>query len=126
MDSQQRTQTSKVCNRCLTTKPIEKFSRKRDNRDGRKNTCSSCDALKTLERKENNRLKIKEYLGGEYICTKCGYTYHSLNVFDFHHIDPTNKDNIISQMLSYSWSNIKKELDKCVLLCACCHRIEHE
>jgi len=44
---------------------------------------------------------------------------------DFHHPDPLLKDFSISQRMT-SWEAIRKELDKCVLLCATCHREVHD
>jgi len=35
------------------------------------------------------------------------------------------KDFTISQYSNKSWKIVKKELQKCILLCSCCHRIEH-
>ena len=73
------------------------------------------------------RKKIKEwaikYKGGQ--CENCGYNkcYEAL---DFHHRDKTQKDFCISDRnLTLHWDEIKKELDKCSLLCANCHREEH-
>lgn len=47
-------------------------------------------------------------------------------IFEFHHVNPKLKDpnykNIINQKLS---TKQLKELDKCVLLCAECHKILH-
>ena len=42
-------------------------------------------------------------------------------------IDPTKKDFSLSvEGRSKSWDTVRKELDKCVMLCANCHRIRHE
>ena len=46
---------------------------------------------------------------------------------DFHHLDPTKKDYTVSQTM-WSGASIKKiltEIEKCVVLCANCHRKEH-
>lgn len=67
-----------------------------------------------------NKLKAIEYLGGQ--CTDCKTSYPQY-VYDFHHIDPTIKDFGIARIMQ--WENIILELDKCVLLCANCHRIRH-
>jgi hypothetical protein len=103
-----------------------------------KNTkCSICD--KSLgENKKNNtkckgcvtrlrrlRIKIKsvEYLGGK--CVKCGYDKH-LAALTFHHKEPDKKEfNISYSKHSKSWTELKEELDKCVILCSNCHHIEH-
>lgn len=70
------------------------------------------------------RLALKEravaYLGGQ--CRICGYNRSSVG-FDFHHLDPSQKDFNISARTS--WKAIVSELEKCVLLCACCHREVH-
>jgi len=39
---------------------------------------------------------------------------------DFHHTNSKEKDFKISG-ISVSWERIKKELDKCVLVCKNCH-----
>jgi hypothetical protein len=64
------------------------------------------------------RLKeIKENAG----CTDCGETNHI--VLDFDHLG--NKKYNVSRMIhdGFSWAAIKKEIAKCEVVCANCHRI---
>ena len=55
---------------------------------------------------------------------KKGDKYNKLIALEFHHTDPNEKDFHISDMASsgYSWLTIMKEIDKCEILCANCHR----
>ena len=58
-------------------------------------------------------------------CNKCGFNSHPA-ALDFHHIDKSKKDKTISQMIrNYGKEAIMKEMDKCEVLCANCHRILH-
>lgn len=73
------------------------------------------------------RKKIKiwalEYKDGK--CQKCGYN-KCPDALEFHHLNPDKKDFSLSDRnLSLDWENIKKELDKCILICANCHRELH-
>lgn len=64
-----------------------------------------------------------EYKGGR--CENCGYD-RCLGALEFHHLDPTKKDfNISSKGYTRSWERVREELDKCVMLCANCHREIH-
>lgn len=64
-----------------------------------------------------------EYKGGK--CQYCGYN-KCLEALDFHHLDPRKKDfNMSDRNLTCDWDKIKKELDKCILVCANCHREIH-
>ena len=64
-----------------------------------------------------------EYLGGE--CSHCKGKFHR-SVYDFHHLNPEEKETGLAKLLKKrNRDNIKEELDKCILLCANCHRIEH-
>ncbi len=70
------------------------------------------------------RRKIKsmaiEYKGGK--CQICGYSKYQ-GAFDLHHIDPKQKDfGIGDKGYTRSWERVKAELDKCILVCANCHR----
>jgi hypothetical protein len=71
-------------------------------------------------RKDKKR-KLVEYKGG--CCEKCGYK-KCIDAFDFHHMDPNQKDFGISAK-SYSFERLKKEVDKCILVCKNCHAELH-
>ena len=46
---------------------------------------------------------------------------------EFHHLDPKGKDFGISDKgYTRSWQKVKEELDKCIMICANCHREIHE
>ena len=63
------------------------------------------------------------YKGGK--CEKCGYN-KCIAALDFHHLNPLEKDfSIGNKGYTRSWENIKKEIDKCILVCANCHREIH-
>lgn len=74
------------------------------------------------------RRKIKEkaieYKGGS--CVKCGYNKCN-SALEFHHSEPNEKDFSIGKKgYCTSWEKVKKELDKCILVCSNCHREIHE
>ena len=79
--------------------------------------CGPCYCLRYL-------IELKKraiiYLGGK--CRRCGGVFPD-EVYDFHHRDASLKEFHISRK-SVRWATLVKELDKCDLLCANCHRIE--
>ncbi|MDO8435975.1 MAG: HNH endonuclease signature motif containing protein [bacterium] len=69
------------------------------------------------------RRKIKtlaiEYRGGQ--CQICGYNKYQ-GALDLHHINGKKEFGIADKGYTRSWKKIKAELDKCILVCANCHR----
>jgi hypothetical protein len=78
------------------------------------------------EREKNNREALKQYIGGTYKCKHCGFEHPTSAPFDFHHINPDEKEGEIGRLVHGSLEKLLREVDKCVLLCATCHRLEHE
>ena len=81
--------------------------------------------LKAAVTKRRRKLKLLllEYKGGK--CIVCGYNKTPW-AMDLHHVDETKKEFSMSvRGLTRSWERLKKEADKCVLLCANCHREVH-
>ena len=69
------------------------------------------------------RRKALDYRGGR--CERCGYD-RCREALEFHHLDSARKDfGISSRGYTRSWKKIREEVDKCVLLCANCHREVH-
>ncbi len=73
------------------------------------------------------RKKIKamavDYKGGK--CAICGYA-KCVDALDFHHVNPkTKKFGLGLGGLTRSWERVRKEADKCILICANCHREVH-
>ena len=75
---------------------------------------------------DQRRRKLKrmavEYMGGK--CS-CGYS-KSVWALEFHHKNGEKDFGISRSGITHSWEEIKKELDKCVMLCSNCHTEEHE
>ncbi len=69
------------------------------------------------------RRKIKllsiQYKGGK--CQICGYNKYP-GALDLHHVYGQKSFGIGDKGYTRSWEITKKELDKCILVCANCHR----
>ena len=89
----------------------------------RGNICKACKSKDDVERRKKRKNRAIEYKGGK--CNICEYN-KSPSALEFHHIDPSLKDNKFSILISMSWDKQKEELDKCILLCANCHREVHD
>lgn len=60
-------------------------------------------------------------------CEKCGYDKDYLSSYDFHHVNQDDKDFSISKMINIrDMEMLKREVDKCLLLCSNCHQEIHE
>jgi len=83
------------------------------------NVCSTC---RTAFLRWEKRNKALSFLGNK--CSQCGI--EDLEVLVFHHERrETKKFTLCEVWNSLSWEEIKKELDKCILLCANCHAKLH-
>lgn len=67
-------------------------------------------------------IEIKE----ERVCEECSET--DPRALQFHHLDSSTKNGTISLMVrdGAPMEDIKEEYKKCVILCANCHRKEHQ
>ncbi len=75
------------------------------------------------ERRRRLKVMLVEYKGGQ--CAICGYS-RTPWALDLHHVDPKSKSFGLSvKGLTRSWDKLKQEADKCMLICANCHRETH-
>lgn len=81
-----------------------------------------CNNCVSNRRRYEMKKKAITHLGGK--CVNCGYNGH-LAALEFHHLNPKEKDFTIGKMMNRKWDSIVKEIDKCIILCSNCHRIEH-
>lgn len=103
------------------------------------NTEKKYEDPKQFKREWNHRNRQKRYtakyrwlrqqkanfiniLGGK--CTECKLAFDGTNhvVFDFHHLRD-KLFNISSSLNKHSLERLHNELEKCILLCANCHRL---
>jgi hypothetical protein len=135
---------TKECDRCGKHKSIENYRvQKCKNKVGEGysyvyKTCKYCQterfkgsltqerrdkyAATSREKRRVNKFWAVEYKGG--VCEHCGNVFH-VAAFDFHHIDPSEKEMDVGLMMTRPRDYLIRELDKCILLCANCHRIHH-
>lgn len=110
----------KTCSKCRLPKPDVEFK----TRNGKRSSgyCKSCLYIYQSTRWNRKKAILVKYKGEK--CEKCGRHGHP-SIFDFHHRDPNKKDFAIGNMRRLSITKLFKEADKCDLLCACCHRLQH-
>ena len=80
-----------------------------------------CQNHYSLYKRKLIKLQLIEKLGGK--CKICNGVFHHA-AFDFHHTRD-KIEGISSMLLNRSEKEIFKEVEKCILLCANCHRIHH-
>ena len=113
----------KHCNRCNRDLPENKFGK---NGDGTHSICKECQC----ERIKQGQRETRDYIQSlKHRCSKCGYD-KCVEALEFHHINSQDKDSALSRYIKRVFSPalkelIDKEVSKCVVLCANCHREEH-
>lgn len=112
---------TKICPHCKKEKSIDLFYKRRG--DKTSSYCKECTSIQALIRQQNFKKQCLDYKGGK--CISCNYNNYQ-GALEFHHLDPNEKEFHIASLKHNSFNNnIKNELDKCILLCANCHREIH-
>ena len=75
------------------------------------------------DKTKRRRKELRDYINSfKKECVICGYdkTHWAL---DFHHKDASKKEIEIAKLACRGWSKerIKKEIDKCIIVCRNCH-----
>jgi len=112
----------RTCPRCNQLKTTDQFYQRRGV-EGKSVYCKVCSNEHAVERQQQFKEECVQYKGGK--CSICNYDAY-IGTLEFHHLNPNDKDfSPAHAKLTTFNDRIKQELDKCVLLCANCHREEH-
>ena len=85
--------------------------------------CCKCASEAVILRRKKVKEELVEYKGGK--CEICGYN-KCIAALEFHHVNSADKDFSISKKgVTISIEKMKKEADKCMLLCSNCHKEIH-
>lgn len=125
----------KLCTKCNQEKSLDNFRKRTKSPDGLANWCTPCFATYERERyqngdrvrkdrnKANTIKKRQDYIWKilvESNCKVCGED--DPLVLEFDHRNPETKEYNVTEMYHLSEAKIAKEVDKCDILCANCHR----
>lgn len=123
----------KRCSTCKEVKPLTAFNVRSTARDGRQWNCRACNSAWHREHKEhhnkliaarNDRIraemqrKLLAYLL-RHPCVDCGEA--DPVVLEFDHLRD-KIDDIATLMAFGSWERVAREIEKCEVVCANCHR----
>ena len=116
----------RFCPRCKQIKELNSFYTPKINTKGKLNRlikwCISCNQKHVNAATRKYKKEIVDYMGGK--CCRCGYD-KCLHALDIHHTDPEQKDPNFKQMRNILTADLKRELEKCILVCSNCHREIH-
>lgn len=131
----------KTCIKCGLEKEETEFFFKNKKKQVRSSTCNVCSAkyakqhykknkskyvkraqVFNKQQTEENKQKLFEYLKAKR-CVDCGND--DVRVFEFDHKSGLDKKNCVGNMIYRNcWRTILKEIEKCDVRCANCHRIK--
>ena len=128
----------KQCSKCKEQKYKEEFKKNKGTKDGLHYYCKQCsreyqnsryqkhykekELKRTKDRRQRNRDMIQE-IKSQSGCQKCNENDPAC--LDFHHLDPEEKEYVISEMTGWGRQTILNEIAKCIVVCANCHRKIH-
>ena len=116
----------KLCRYCHKYYPESDFgvALTTKNKVYRRHKCRYCYRATKKELKDKYSQWIADYKK-ENKCSKCGIV--DCRVLEFHHLENKNKEFDIGFAINghYGINRIKKEIEKCIILCSNCHRILH-
>lgn len=129
--------TESKCSKCKEVKPVSEFYSDRSRSTGIGSRCKPCARLESrnwakrnrdkcnewgrassIRIRERNHNKLYDFLSMA-VCEDCDID--NPLVLEFHHV--TDKDYNVAQIMHWSWERILEEINKCIILCANCHRI---
>ena len=130
---------TQVCNHCHKTKPIEEFSWRWKQSGQRQRTCRVCQSKqkkrwyeknkkshkeKIYENKQQNIEAARAYVWDYLLahpCIECGEADPA--VLEFDHVRGEKRSEVTKLMRDgYTLKIIQAEIEKCVVLCANCHK----
>ena len=134
---------TKVCSVCLMKLPNTHFPKREECLYGTGGQCVKCLSTRSnvYRKTPEGKLRGKKYRNIKMVemrqwflaikdslkCSKCPESRPVC--LDFHHIDSTKKERNVSGMITgygpESKKRILKGIEKCVVLCSNCHRVEH-
>jgi len=131
---------TKICTKCKKELDVNDFFVSHKKTGRRHSICRYCQREYKLKWYHDNYPKKKDHFNNrkketakklqnkiiEYLsdkkCITC--SENDIVTFEFDHINPKEKVLEISKMIAsgYSWESVLKEIEKCNILCANCHR----
>jgi hypothetical protein len=113
------TTNEKVCVKCQLPKKITEFVKNYCSADGRGNWCLSCFSTYMSGKIASRQLILDTAKSKP--CVDCNGLFTPC-CMDFDHIRGI-KYKDVSKLLTYSMSRLLEEIEKCDVVCACCHRV---
>lgn len=130
---------TKTCSKCHVEKDVNEFNWKIKTKGIRQSACKVCTKQEgKVHYKANSKRVIQKTIARNQIYTKTNLTWKSalccvvckeqyIKCLEFHHLDRNKKDFTVSSKLhNSSFGIILKEAERCVILCANCHRKVHD
>ena len=128
---------SKVCSQCKEQKLKTEFYKAKNKPGGYAYTCKQCSDVANKKTRDKHDSRYRGYrndykkrlnvLCNEYKmqrgCYTCGEKSHP-TLLEMHHLDASTKEDDPSTLRT-SWDRWLLEAEKCVVLCANCHRKVH-
>lgn len=124
----------KRCSKCKLYKSLDDFYPSSQSKDGHSGHCKECkklyyaaDPQVVIERGKAQRARLRQRVDEWKAsgCAVCGYS-RCIKALDAHHLH--SKVALVSKLAAGTSSlrRLNAELDKCIVLCANCHRELHE
>ena len=129
----------KICSKCQVEKAVESFSFRNKSKGLRHSICVECNKVHKKKHYQNNKdyykqkaakrnmviiaenkRRVYEFLS-ENPCIDCGEK--DPIVLEFDHVRGTKRTEVsVLANGGFSWETVKKEMDKCDIRCANCHK----